>query len=151
MDDFGQDSMAEEVLGLFLRRLRTVRTVLGTVHRGRERILEEQVDRTVIGEGGSIDTVVGNAAYFADCGHYLHGNLGGRCSCDAIVCRECLRRCAACGQALCPTCSTSDPETGLTVCYMCSDELGYRRRARMVGLSIASLFLADDDREGKDL
>jgi len=144
VEEFERDNVAQEALKWFLQPIRTLRTVLGARTRGGERILEEKLDQTVIGEGGSIDTVVGQVAHFGDCGHYLQGNLGGRCSCGAIVCKACLRRCAACGLPLCPPCCAYDPQTGVVLCYGCSDETRYQRRAREVGRTLASLFLEED-------
>ena len=149
IDDLGRNDIAGEALKWFLHPIRTLWTVLLTRSRGKERTLEEKVDQTVIGQGGSIDTVVRQLAHFGDCGHYLHGNLGGRCGCGAIVCRECLRRCARCGEPLCPPCSAVDPETGLVVCHICGDEISYQRRARSIGWSIGSLFLGTGDK-GKE-
>ncbi len=143
MNGFGQNSWAQTALQGFLHPVRTVRNVFFTCADGKQRVLEETVDATVIGQGGSIDTVIAQPAHFADCGHYLKGNLGGRCVCGAIVCQACLRRCGACGAPLCPPCSTTDTQTGQVLCVPCADELGYRRRAALLGGSIASLFLDD--------
>jgi len=147
VDDFGQNNTAQEALGWFLHPIRTVKTMLGALQQGKERVLEEKVDKTVIGEGGSIDTVVGELAHFADCGHYLKGNLGGKCSCQAIVCKECLRRCALCGSPLCPACSVPDPASGQVLCRICYDELSYQRRAQAIARGVASLFLDSGGRK----
>ena len=45
--------------------------------------------------------------FFASCGHLIHSleELGGKCqhkSCDALVCRECLRTCQRCMKLICP-------------------------------------------------
>jgi hypothetical protein len=145
MNSFGQKNWAQTAVQWFAHPIRSIRKLLFTECNGQQRVLEDAVDATVIGQGGSIDTVVAEPAHFADCGHYLKGNLGGRCSCGAIVCQACLRRCSACGDALCPRCSITDPGTGLVLCLPCADELGYRRRASLVGRSIATLFLDQQD------
>lgn len=148
MNGFGQKNWAQTALQWFVQPIRNIRKLLFTECNGQQRVLEEDVDGTVIGQGGSIDTLLATPAYFADCNHFLKGNLGGRCVCGAIVCNACLRRCSACGEALCPRCSITDPGTGLVLCLPCADELGYRRRASLVGRSIASLFL-DEQGEAK--
>jgi hypothetical protein len=148
MNGFGQKNWAQTALQWFVHPIRSIRKLLFTECNGQQRVLEETVDATVIGQEGSIDTVVAEPAYFADCGHYLKGNLGGRCSCGAIVCRVCLRRCSACGAPLCPPCSITDPGTSLVLCLPCADELAYRRRASLLGRSIATLFL-DEQGEAK--
>jgi hypothetical protein len=146
MNGFGQKNWAQTAVQWLMQPVRSIRNLLFVHTKGQQRVLEETVDATVIGQGGSIDTVVAQPAYFADCGHYLKGNLGGQCSCGAIVCQACLRRCSACGSPLCPPCSIADAGSGVVLCITCADELAYRRRSSLVGWSIASLFLEQQDK-----
>lgn len=140
MDDFGQDNDLEEILDVGLNPIYSNARQRIAASRGRPRILDEDHEKADMGKG---DSIVRNALaleHYIDCGHNARGNPTAQCRCGAIVCKECLRRCV-CGDPLCPRCSTTDPQTGQTLCRYCSDDVSYLRRAAAVGRWFLSLFV----------
>jgi hypothetical protein len=147
VDDFGQDNDLEEILDVGLNPIHSNTRRRVASSRGQVRILDEDHEKTVMGEGDSIDTSILQPEHYVDCGHNPRGNPTSQCRCGAIVCRECLRTCL-CGDPLCPRCAMTDPATGQTICRYCGDELSYLRRAAAVGRWFLSLFTNPEVRDG---
>lgn len=141
MQGFGKSPL-DSLLARFLGPVRKIRTILFTQETGQKRRIEDQSDETEIGPTGGIETVVSREALFYDCGHYAQdGDLGGRCACGALICKNCIVLCAACGAPTCPAHRVTDEQDGQIYCRLCHDELSHSRRVRKALGVFASIFV----------
>ncbi len=132
----------DSLLARFLGPVRKIRTILFTRESGKQRLIEDANDETEIGPTGAKETVVSREALFYDCGHYAQdGNLGGRCVCGALICKNCLLLCTSCGAATCPADRTTDEQDGQVYCRLCHDELSHSRRVRKALGIFTSIFV----------
>lgn len=135
----GKNGGLSNILGLFMRPLRKIKTILVTKESSKERTLEESTEETVIGQASSINTTIIKRALFYHCGHHADNNVGGRCVCGAIVCKSCLSLCSICGIPLCPV-DTITVE-GERYCRECFEDKVRRERLKAVGRALGSFFV----------